>query len=74
MPNPFYQIYEGATIMTGAKPFFLNNTEDNNWLPQLEKYLQTRETEYALVGAGHLLGEDGIIAQLRKRGYAVERF
>lgn len=37
MPNPFYQIYEGATIMAGATPYFLNNTETNNWLPQLDK-------------------------------------
>ena len=37
MPNPFYQIYEGATIMAGAAPYFLNNTEEHNWLPQLHK-------------------------------------
>jgi len=37
MPNPFYQIYEGGTIMAGATPYFLNNTEENNWLPQLDK-------------------------------------
>lgn len=37
MPNPFYQIYEGATIMAGATPYFLNSTEENNWLPQLHK-------------------------------------
>lgn len=24
LPNPFYQIYEGATILSGAEPFFLN--------------------------------------------------
>ncbi len=36
MPNPFYQIYEGATIMAGASPYFLNSTEENDWLPQLD--------------------------------------
>ncbi len=36
MPNPFYQIYEGATIMAGATPYFLNSTEENFWLPQLD--------------------------------------
>ena len=35
-PNPFYQIYEGATIMAGAMPYFLNSSEENNWLPQLD--------------------------------------
>jgi len=24
MPNPFYQIYEGAALLAGARPFFLN--------------------------------------------------
>lgn len=25
-PNPFYQIYEGAALLAGARPFFLNTT------------------------------------------------
>lgn len=32
MPNPFYQIYEGATLLAGAKPYFINCTEENNYL------------------------------------------
>lgn len=28
MPNPFYQIYEGAALLAGAKPYYLN---DNNF-------------------------------------------
>ena len=30
-PNPFYQIYEGAAILAGARPFFLNTTPDNGF-------------------------------------------
>jgi N-succinyldiaminopimelate aminotransferase len=26
-PNPFYQIYEGAAVLAGAEPLFLNQTE-----------------------------------------------
>ncbi|MFK5968810.1 MAG: succinyldiaminopimelate transaminase [Candidatus Marithrix sp.] len=33
MPNPFYQIYEGATFLAGAKPWFINCLEKNSWLP-----------------------------------------
>jgi N-succinyldiaminopimelate aminotransferase len=33
MPNPFYQIYEGATLLAGSKPYFLNTTAENNYLP-----------------------------------------
>ncbi|HSC66113.1 MAG TPA: succinyldiaminopimelate transaminase [Cellvibrio sp.] len=32
-PNPFYQIYEGATILAGAEPYFLNCTPANNFIP-----------------------------------------
>jgi N-succinyldiaminopimelate aminotransferase len=28
-PNPFYQIYEGAALLAGAEPLFLNQTETN---------------------------------------------
>lgn len=28
-PNPFYQIYEGAALLAGAKPYFLNTLADN---------------------------------------------
>lgn len=31
MPNPFYQIYEGAALLAGAKPYYLNNTEDSDY-------------------------------------------
>ncbi len=30
-PNPFYQIYEGATLLAGAKPYFLNTLPDNDF-------------------------------------------
>ena len=32
MPNPFYQIYEGATLLAGATPYFVNCTKENNYL------------------------------------------
>lgn len=33
MPNPFYQIYEGAALLAGAEPYFLNATAEKNYLP-----------------------------------------
>jgi N-succinyldiaminopimelate aminotransferase len=32
-PNPFYQIYEGATLLAGAEPCYANSREDNRFLP-----------------------------------------
>ncbi|MGH8528400.1 MAG: succinyldiaminopimelate transaminase [Nevskiales bacterium] len=36
MPNPFYQIYEGAALLAGAQPYFLNCDEQNGFLPDLD--------------------------------------
>ncbi len=36
MPNPFYQIYEGAAILAGAEPYFLNTTADTGFLPDFD--------------------------------------
>jgi N-succinyldiaminopimelate aminotransferase len=36
MPNPFYQIYEGAALLAGAEPYFLNTTRANGYLPDLD--------------------------------------
>jgi N-succinyldiaminopimelate aminotransferase len=32
MPNPFYQIYEGAAFLAGATPYFVNCTAENGYL------------------------------------------
>lgn len=36
MPNPFYQIYEGAALLAGAQPYFLNTTEENAYIPDFD--------------------------------------
>lgn len=36
MPNPFYQIYEGAALLAGAEPYFLNTLEDSDYLPDFD--------------------------------------
>ncbi len=36
MPNPFYQIYEGAALLAGAEPHFINCDESNNYLPDYD--------------------------------------
>jgi N-succinyldiaminopimelate aminotransferase len=33
MPNPFYQIYEGAAILAGAAPWFMNISAEAGYLP-----------------------------------------
>jgi N-succinyldiaminopimelate aminotransferase len=36
MPNPFYQIYEGAALLAGAEPVYLDTDAANGFLPDLE--------------------------------------
>jgi uncharacterized protein YbaP (TraB family) len=43
------------------------------WLPVVEKYLATPEKELVLVGVGHLVGEDGLVEELRRKGYEVSK-
>ena len=35
-PNPFYQIYEGAALLAGATPGFINCTAENGFLPDFD--------------------------------------
>ncbi len=35
MPNPFYQIYEGAALLAGARPYYLN-LDDSSLLPDFD--------------------------------------
>lgn len=36
MPNPFYQIYEGAALLAGATPYFIDTTRTTRFLPDLD--------------------------------------
>jgi N-succinyldiaminopimelate aminotransferase len=36
MPNPFYQIYEGAALLAGAEPYYLDTLPENRFLPDLD--------------------------------------
>lgn len=36
MPNPFYQIYEGAALLAGAEPWYINTTAATQWLPDFD--------------------------------------
>lgn len=35
-PNPFYQIYEGAAYLAGAKPHYLNCLAENDFVPDYD--------------------------------------
>ena len=41
VPNPFYQIYEGATLLAGAMPHYVNSLASNAYRPRWEEVPQT---------------------------------
>ena len=43
-----------------------------DWIPEIERLMGTKEVEFILVGAAHLVGEEGILAQLAARGYTIQ--
>lgn len=53
----------------------INVDRNDAWVPKLEQRLKTEgDDDYlVVVGAMHLLGEDGVVEKLRARGYQVKR-
>ena len=53
----------------------INVDRNHAWLPQVQAMLDDEASEdtMVVVGALHLLGDDGLVQLLRKKGYRVER-
>ncbi len=49
LPNPFYQIYEGATYLAGAEPVYIDFDVENNDIPALSKISDSTWQEIQLV-------------------------
>ena len=46
---------------------------NRNWLPKIETLIGQKENVMIIVGAAHLVGKDGIIADLKQKGYQVDQ-
>ncbi len=60
--NEFPDIYQALIV-----------DRNNAWMPKIEAMVETSEVEFVLVGALHLAGDDGLLAQLVDRGYRVRQ-
>jgi N-succinyldiaminopimelate aminotransferase len=65
-PNPFYQIYEGAALLAGAEPAFLNQTAGSDFDLDLESLTEDQWRRVQLLyvcspgnPTGHVLDLDG---------------
>jgi uncharacterized protein YbaP (TraB family) len=43
------------------------------WMPEIERFAHATGNYLIIVGAGHLVGDDGVVAQLRRAGYSVQQ-
>jgi uncharacterized protein YbaP (TraB family) len=46
---------------------------NNNWVPQIEACMAKPQPCFVVVGAAHLVGPDGLLTLLKKKGYTIEQ-
>jgi uncharacterized protein YbaP (TraB family) len=46
---------------------------NDKWIPGIERMIANKDTEFVLVGALHLVGKRGLLAQLQQRGFSIEK-
>jgi uncharacterized protein YbaP (TraB family) len=51
----------------------LITVRNENWLPEIEAYINSDRSHLIVVGVGHLVGETGIVRMLQNKGYSVEQ-
>ena len=62
LENDFPEIYQSLLI-----------ERNEAWMPQIEALLKTKEVEFVLVGALHLVGDHGLLTELAARGYKIKQ-
>ena len=45
----------------------------SKWMPEIERFAHESGNYLIIVGAGHLVGDDGVVAQLKRAGYSVQQ-
>ncbi len=51
----------------------LFSKRNSKWIPEIERLAHQNENYLIIVGAGHLVGDDGVVALLRRAGYSVQQ-
>jgi uncharacterized protein len=46
---------------------------NKKWLDRIEQFMRQRENVLVIVGAGHLIGADGLVEMLKRKGYTVDQ-
>ena len=69
------QFTSGVREYPQLKPLMTKMIDDRNtaMTTKIERFLQTPKSYFVAVGAGHLVGDQGIPSQLRRKGFRVEQ-
>ena len=51
----------------------LLTSRNRNWVPKLEQLIKGKDDALVVVGAGHLVGKDGVLELLKAKGYTIEQ-
>jgi len=51
----------------------LFSKRNSKWMPEIERFAHESGNYLIIVGAGHLVGDDGVVEQLKRAGYSVQQ-
>ena len=68
-------MYKSLEEAPELAPLFKKLFTDRNltMADKIARFLETESSYFVLVGAGHLIGDDGIVALLKEKEFSVER-
>lgn len=64
-------IEEEKTISTVYQTVYLERNK--KWLEKIESFIGQKENYLVIVGVGHLVGEEGLVNLLKKKGHSIRR-
>jgi uncharacterized protein YbaP (TraB family) len=65
-------INSGMKSSPGVYTALITN-RNRSWIPKLESLIRGKDDALVVVGAGHLVGKDGVVELLRAKGYTIEQ-
>ena len=68
--NGLYKMISEETDMLPEFNHWFLDVRNANWIPVIEKQI-SKEATFIAVGAGHLVGTNGVLELLKKQGYSV---
>lgn len=68
--DALYQVMNSSGMVADYRVLMLDD-RNKTWVPKIEEAMQSKSV-FVAVGAGHLSGEFGVLALLKKAGYTVD--